>query len=164
GVGPAPFDRGIRELVGAPQIASHAVLAGQVAVTARWELAGDPPLRAVDAWLVDRAPHADQVAKLVRYPAHERHESPVRTGCAPSPFSDEPQRTRKVVQGDHRHQPALAHLAEHVPVVADLPGVEDALGRFYTRPLHREPVRVLVELAQEGKVVAVAVVVIAGHR
>src|SRR5437867_7222180 len=68
------------------------------------------------------------------------------------------------MERDHRHDPLLAQLAQDVAVVPDLARVERALGRLDPRPLDREPVRVLAHVAQQGEVLAVAVIVVAGDR
>src|SRR5579859_3888468 len=68
------------------------------------------------------------------------------------------------MQRDHRLDALLAQLAQHVAVVADLARVELAFRGLDARPLDRQPVRVLVHLAQEPEVLAVAVVVIARDR
>jgi hypothetical protein len=47
----------------------------------------------------------------------------------------EPERVREMVQRDHRHDGLLAHLAQHVAVVADLLGVEDFPIWLDARPL-----------------------------
>src|SRR5690242_2827020 len=78
----------------------------------------------------------------------------------PSALAHEPQRAGEVVQRDHRGDRLLAQLAEHVPVVADLPGIEHSLRGLDARPLDGQPVGVLVHLAEQREVLAVAVVVV----
>ena len=95
-------------------------------MTAGRKLAGDPPVRGVDARLVDRAPDVDEIAELVDDAMHERDEGTWCVGRDPSSFAHEPERVREMVQRDHRRDPLLAHLAEHVSVVADLSRIEDA--------------------------------------
>jgi hypothetical protein len=105
--------------------------------------------RAVDARLVDRAPHAGKVAELVDHAMHEWHERSHSVGRRPSALAYEPQRVREVMQCDHREDSLLAHLPEHVAVVPDLPRVERALRGFDARPLDGEPVRVLIQLPEQ---------------
>ena len=67
------------------------------------------------------------------------------------------------MEGDHRLEALLAKIGEDVAVVADLAYVELALRGFDARPLNREPMGVLAELPEEGKIFAVAVIVVVGH-
>src|SRR5712691_1083053 len=78
----------------------------------------------------------------------------------PAPFAAKPDRAREVVKRDHRRDALLAQIAEDVPVVADLPGVELPLRWLDPRPLDGQPVGVLVQPAQEREVFAVAVVIV----
>src|SRR5438874_2572677 len=86
-----------------------------------------------------------------------------RFAVCPSTLAREPQRACEVMQRDHRLDPLLSQLTEYVAVVPDLPRIELALRGFDARPLDRQAVCVLVQLAQELEVLAVAVIVVARH-
>src|SRR5438445_7919882 len=161
GIRPSALDHRVRELVRPMHVARHAILRREVAMTAGRKLAGDPPVRGVDARLVDRAPDVDEIAELVDDAMHERDEGAWCVGRDPSSFAHEPEWVREVVQGDHRRDPLLAHLAEHVSVVTDLARVEDAFRRLDPRPLDGKPVGILLQLAQQRDVFAVTPVAVA---
>src|SRR5579859_6421125 len=161
-VGPPSLDRGVRELVRVAHVGDHAVEAGEVAVMRGGKLAGDPAVGGVDVRLVDRAPEADQVTELIRHPADKRQERTRGLAVRPAALAREPQGACEVMQGDHGLDALFAKVPEDVAVVSNLAGVELPLRRLDARPLDGQAVRVLVQLAQQLEVLAVAVVVVAG--
>src|SRR5229473_3852121 len=105
----------------------------------------------------------DDVTELVDDVAHEREKSVSGIGCRPATFARKPDRAREVMQRHHRLDALFAQIAKHVSVVTDLPCIELPARRLDPRPLDRQPVRVLVQPAQEREVFAVAVVVVVGN-
>src|ERR1700694_1079891 len=94
------------------------------------ELARDPTVGGIDVGLVDRAPERDEVTELISDSIHERYEGACGTCSGPAALAREPQRACEVMQGDHRLDSLLAHLAQHVAVVPDLARIELTLGRL----------------------------------
>src|SRR5258706_11210377 len=144
-------------------VARHAIEPDDVALTTRGKISEDPPIGSIDRRLVDRAPQPDEVAELVDDVAYEGQKSVNGIGCRPAPLAHKPGRACEVVQRHHRLDALFAQIAEHVSVVTDLPCIELPARGLDPRPLDRQPVRVLVQPAQEREVFAVAVVVVVGN-
>src|SRR5260370_3939839 len=69
-----------------------------------------------------------------------------------------------MVERHHRRDRLLAQVAQDVAVVANLSRVEDPLRRLDARPLDGQAVSVLVELAEQREVLAVARIVVTRNR
>src|SRR2546429_7968444 len=82
----------------------------------------------------------------------------------PSPFVGEPDRARKMMKRDHWLDALLAQLAQDVAIVADLARVEGARRWLDPRPLDRQPMSGLVQLAQQREILAGAGGVVGRNR
>src|SRR2546426_3157274 len=159
-VRPPAFDRAVRQLVRLAQVARDPIQASDVPAAAGRELARHPSVGGANVWLVDGAPEPDEVTELIDHPMHEGQKRNGGSAGCPTPFASKPDRAREVVKGDHRFNALLAQLTQDVAVVTDLTRIELTLRRLDARPLDRQSVGVLLQLAQQSEIVLVSVVVI----
>ena len=145
------------------QVLEHLAGRGKVLFAGR-PGAEEPAVRHVDVGLVDRHVFADQIPYVPHDVFDEFEKAGDRRGRFKAALPLEPHGIGEVMQREKRSDLQGEQLLEHGPIVRHGLVIELVRRRLNAAPLDPKPVFAHTQLGHEGKVLLIALVVLAGKR